>query len=279
MKSAMKVMKEQVNNFYLIRKLSLFEMKSANKSNYLGMFWELLSPAILITIYWLVFGVGIRQRADVNIGGNEVPFIYFLISGYMVWLFFSQSTRDGSKSIFSRLKIVSKMNFPMSIIPNYVIFSRFYVHIGLILIVIVMLQIGGYPVNMYYLQIPYFAVATYIFTYSLALITSTLSAMVRDVHKLLTSTMRMGIYISPILWDVTRIKQDGSIASAIMTAVVKLNPLTYLINGYRAAFFGVDWHFIAEPKITVYFWTVTLILFLVGSTLHVRLRKYFIDFL
>lgn len=277
MKSAITVIKEQIKNFYLIRKLSLFEMKSANKNNYLGIAWELLSPAILISIYWLVFGVGIRQRADITIGGMEVPFIYFLVSGYMVWLFFSQSITGGSKSIFSRLKVVSKMDFPMSIIPNYVIFARFYVHIVLIIMVIVILQFGGYPINIYYLQIPYFAIATYLFTYSLALILSTLSAMVRDVHKLLTSSMRMGIYISPILWDVSKIGQDGSIASTIITVVVKLNPLTYLINGYRAGFFGVNWHFLAEPKITIYFWAVTLILFLIGATLHVKLRKTFID--
>lgn len=277
MKSAITVIKEQVNNIYIIRKLSLFEMKSANKNNYLGMWWELLSPALLIMIYWLVFGVGIRQRADINIGGMEIPFIYYLVSGYMIWQFFSQSITNGSKSIFSRLKVVSKMNFPMSIIPNYVIFARFYVHIGLIAIVILILQFSGYPINIYYLQIPYFAIATYIFTYSLALIMSTLSAMVRDVHKFLTSTMRIGIYISPILWDVSRIKQDGSIAADIMTWVVKLNPLTYLIEGYRAGFFGVNWHFIAEPKITIYFWSVTLILFLIGSTLHVKLRRFFID--
>ncbi|MBP2257441.1 ABC transporter permease [Virgibacillus alimentarius] len=279
MKSVIKVIQEQINNMYLIRKMALFEMKSANKNNYLGMAWELITPAILIMIYWLVFGVGIRQRADVPVGDMVVPFLYWLMAGYMVWLFFSQSTTNGSKSIFSRLKIVSKMNFPMSIIPNYVICARFMVHAGLVAIIIVILQFGGYPINIYYLQIPYFAIATYIFTYALALILSTLSALVRDVHKLLTSTMRIGIYISPILWDVSNIKQDGSIATAIITAIVRLNPLTYLIDGYRAGFFGVGWHFIEEPGVTAYFWMVTLILFLIGSMLHVRLRKYFIDFL
>lgn len=236
MNSALKVIKEQVNHFYLIRRLSVFEMKSANKNNYLGMAWEILTPAIVIMIYWLVFGVGIRNRADIHVGNMEVPFLYWLMTGYMLWIFFSQSTINGSKSIFSRLKIVSKMNFPISIIPNYVIFSRFYVHVALIAIIIVIFQFAGYPINKYYLQLPYFAIATYIFTYSLALITSTLSVMIRDVHKLLTSTMRMGIYISPVLWDVSRIDQDGSIASAVITAIVRLNPLTYLIEGYRAAF-------------------------------------------
>lgn len=277
--SPVKVIKEQFDHLYLIRRLSIFEMKSANKNNYLGMAWEILTPAIMIMIYWLVFGVGIRNRADITVGNIDVPFIFWLMGGYIVWIFFSQSTTDGSKSIFSRLKIVSKMNFPMSIIPNYVIFSRLYVHIILLAIVVIILQVAGYPINKYYLQLPYFIIATYIFTYSLALITSTLSAMIRDVHKFITSTIRIGIYISPILWDVSRFSNDGSVASAVVAAVVRLNPLTYLIEGYRSAFFGVHWHFIAEPRITLYFWTVTLTLFLIGSFIHISTRRYFIDYL
>lgn len=243
------------------------------------MLWEIITPSILIMIYWLVFGVGIRQRADVDIGGEIVPFIYYLMTGYMIWMFFSQSVKSGSSSIFSRLKVVSKMNFPLSIIPNQVLLSRFIVHVCMIAIIMIILQMSGYPINIYYLQIPYFMIATYIFTYSFALILSTLSTLVRDVHKLLTSTMRIGIYISPILWDVTNIEQDGSVAVAIITTIIKLNPLTYLIEGYRAGFFGLDWHFIAESGTTIYFWILTSIMFIIGSVLHVRLRKYFIDFL
>lgn len=279
MKSAIQVLKEQIQYFYLIRRLSIFEMKSANKSNYLGMAWEIITPAIMIAIFWLVFGVGIRNRADIVVGNHEVPFIYWLMGGYIVWTFFSQSTTGGSRSIFSRLKIVSKMSFPLSIIPNYVIFSRLYVHIVLVLIVIVILNIAGYPINKYYMQLPYFLFATYALTYSLALITSSLSAMVRDVHNLISSTMRIGIYISPILWDVSRFQNDGSVAGAVMAAIVKLNPLTYLIEGYRAAYFGVNWHFISEPRIFIYFWTVTIALFILGSVIHVSTRRHLIDYL
>lgn len=279
MKSAITILKEQFNNMYLIFKLALFDLKSANKNHYLGMLWEVITPGIRILIYWLVFGVGIRHRADVDVGGETVPFIYWLMTGFMVWLFFSKSASSGSKAIFSKLRVVSKMNFPMSILPNYTIFSKFMVHIIMVGIIIVILQFAGYPINIYYLQIPYFMIATYFFTFSFVLIFSTLSTFVRDIYKLLTSTMRIGIYISPILWDVTEMKNDGTIATAVITAIVKLNPLTYLIEGYRAGYFGVEWYVITESGTTLYFWTVTLILFVIGSVLHIHFRKYFIDFL
>src|SRR5699024_9201085 len=348
MKSAITILKEQLNNLYLIFKLAFVDVKSANKNHYLGMLWEVISPAILIMIYWLVFGVGIRHRADVEVGGDIVPFIYWLMTGYMVWMFFSKSASSGAKAIFSKLRVVSKMNFPMSILPNYTIFSKFMVHVvmvGIIIvilqfagypiniyylqmpyfmianyfftflfvliflfffilvcvififftfmmcifmflfhvfmvyIIIVILQFAGYPINIYYLQMPYFMIATYFFTFSFVLIFSTLSTLVRDIYKLLTSTMRIGIYISPILWDVTEVKDDGTVATAVITAIVKLNPLTYLQEGYRASYFGVEWYFITESGTTLYFWTLTLILFVIGSVLHMHFRKYFIDFL
>src|SRR5699024_3896220 len=279
MKSAITILKEQLNNMYLIFKLALFDLKSANKNHYLGMLWEVISPAILIMIYWLVFGVGIRHRADVEVGGDIVPFIYWLMTGYMVWMFFSKSASSGAKAIFSKLRVVSKMNFPMSILPNYTIFSKFMVHVVMVGIIIVILQFAGYPINIYYLQMPYFMIATYFFTFSFVLIFSTLSTLVRDIYKLLTSTMRIGIYISPILWDVTEVKDAGTVATAVITAIVKLNPLTYLIEGYRASYFGVEWYFITESGTTLYFWTLTLILFVIGSVLHMHFRKYFIDFL
>src|SRR5690606_3031838 len=125
--------KEQFNNFYLVRRLSLYELKSKNKSNYLGMSWEVINPLIQILIYWFVFG-SIRQRAGVEIApGVEVPFFAWLVSGFILWTFFYQSTIHGSKSIYTRLRILSKMNFPMSVIPNIAIFSQMFIHFFLLL--------------------------------------------------------------------------------------------------------------------------------------------------
>src|SRR5690606_39225049 len=106
MKSAFLVIKEQIEHFYLIRRLSVYELKSKNKSNYLGMAWEVINPVIQIMIYWFVFG-SIRQRADIEVvPGFEVPFIHWLLGGFVLWTFFYQSTIQGSKSIYTRLRML-----------------------------------------------------------------------------------------------------------------------------------------------------------------------------
>src|SRR5699024_6428443 len=112
----------------------------------------------------------------------EVPFIVWLLSAFIVWIFFYQSTIQGSRSIYTRLRMLSKMNFPMSIIPNFVVFSNLYIHIAMLGIAIIIFQLAGYMLNIYYLQLIYFMFGVFCLTFSLSLITSTLSTIIRDVH-------------------------------------------------------------------------------------------------
>ncbi len=272
MKSAITVIKEQIEHFYLIRRLSLYELKSKNKNNYLGMAWEVINPVIQILIYWFVFG-SIRQRADIEVvPGMEVPFINWLLGGFVLWTFFYQSTIQGSKSIYTRLRMLSRMNFPMSVIPNIVIFSQFYTHLILLGITFLIFQFSGFFVSIYFIQIIYFIFASFCLIFAISLITSTLSTIIRDVHMLLNATLRMLLYLSPILWQITMLDEP-------LPTIMKLNPLYYLIEGYRSALFGTGWYFIEHWQYSLYFWGFVIVLFLFGAKIHVKFRRHFIDYL
>ncbi|SDQ14477.1 ABC transporter permease [Virgibacillus salinus] len=273
MKSAITVIKEQIEHFYLIKRLSLYELKSKNRSNYLGFAWELIGPAIQVMIYWFVFST-LRERPSVEVGDKLIPFFPWLLAAFFLWSFFYQSTIQGSKSIYSRLKMLSKMNFPMSVIPNFVIFSKFYIHLLLLGITIIVVQFFGYYVNIYYLQLFYFIFASFCLFFSIALITSTLSTIVRDVHMLLNSTLRMMLYVSGVLWPLTLLEEFETLMN-----LMQLNPLFYLIEGYRYALFGVDWYFITNWELTLFFWGFVTVLFIIGAKIHVKFRRHFIDFL
>ncbi|GEM05263.1 teichoic acid translocation permease protein TagG [Halolactibacillus miurensis] len=273
MKLALEILKEQKKYFYLIRRLSLYELKSNNKSNYLGMAWELINPAIQILIYWLVFGT-LMRREPIIISGNEVPFINWLMAGFFVWTLFYQSVIQGSKSIYTRLRMLSKMSFPMSIIPSYVIFSQFYIHLMSMLVTFLIFIIINQSINIYIIQLPYYMFAGLCLMFSISLVMSTLSTIVRDVHMLLNSTLKMFLYLSGVLWPITLLSDYP-----FLMKVMKLNPVYYLINGYRQSFFGNTWSIISEWKYTLFFWGLVLVIFLIGSRLHMKFRRHFIDFL
>lgn len=275
MKSAIIVLKEQLKYFQLIKRLSLYELKSKNKSNYLGMAWEVINPSIQILIYWFVFGTIIKRESIEVIPGKDVPFIAWLLAGFILWTFFYQATIKGSRSIYSRLGMLSKMNFPMSVIPNFIIFAEFYVHLIMILVSVLIVNLMGFYINFYYLQLLYFIFASFSLIFALSLITSTLSTIIRDVHMLLNAVLRMFLYLSPVLWPIQTMFAD----KPTLLTIMQLNPLFYLIEGYRAAFFGTGWYFIENWEYTLYFWILVIVLFLLGSTLHVKFRRNFIDYL
>src|SRR5690625_573145 len=229
MKSAFTILKEQFEHFYLIKRLSFYEIKSQNRNNYLGTTWEIINPSIQLLIYWFVFGT-IRSRAPIEMSGELIQFFPWLLAGFFVWTFAYQSIIQGSKSIYTRLRMLSKMNFPMSVIPNIAIFSNLYIHLVLMVLVSILLQLIGYPLSVYYLQFVYFIISAVSLVFAVSLITSTLSTIIRDFHMFLNSILRMFLYVSGVLWPITLLEKYP-----LVMKLAQLNPLYYLIEGYRSA--------------------------------------------
>jgi teichoic acid transport system permease protein len=276
MKSMITIVKEQISSFYLILRLSAFELKSANTNNYLGRVWEILNPTIQLTIYWFVFGLGVRGGQEVMMDdGTQVPFFTWMLTGMIVWFFVNPAISASSKSIYSRIQLISKMSFPMSAIPSFVIMANVYTHLMLVAVVIVYLQFTDFKLTVYILQLPYFMLATILFLLALALITSTLSTIVRDVQQIIQSTLRMLMYLTPLLWHPEHLIFKGIDYAPLL----KVNPLYYIVEGYRASLLGTTWYPAEYPLLTLYFWITVLVLFLIGSVLHLKFRNRFVDYL
>ncbi len=267
MNSMVMVLKEQISSLYLIKRLSIYQVKSANNNNYLGLFWEFLNPLIQMSIYWFVFGLGIRGGQGVN----GVPFVYWLSAGLVVWFFINPAMMQASKSIYTRLNMVSKMSFPMSVIPSFVIISNFYSHLILVGVITILFLVTGQGISIHYIQLIYYMFATFMLVFSLSLITSTLSTIVRDTQMIVQAIMRMLIYLTPILWTPERLP-------SIFQKIMQLNPFCYIVDGYRASLLGTSWFF-QDINYMLYFWGFVLITFLIGATLHVKFRKHFADYL
>ncbi|MEI2319129.1 ABC transporter permease [Bacillus paramobilis] len=268
MKSLKTIVKEQYENLYLIRRLSLYELKQAYAGNLLGLLWVFLNPLSQIGVYWLVFGLGIRGGAPVH----GVPYFVWLVCGLVTWFFVGTTITQSANSIYSRLNTVSKMNFPLSIIPTYVVISQLYTHLILIIfaLVIVIFNLGFSTINI--LELLYGLVTSTVFLIALSFLTSTLSTMLRDIQLLIQSVTRMLFFLTPIFWEP---KEN---MSSLLLFIIKINPLYYIVEVYRGALIYNDTSIVLSWY-TLYFWGTVTILFLAGSMLHVRFRKQFVDYL
>ncbi|WP_114571685.1 ABC transporter permease [Exiguobacterium flavidum] len=259
------IVAEQIAHFPLIRRLARYEIKSTHAEQKLGLLWELLNPGLQILIYWFVFGVGLRGNSHVD----GTPFIVWMLAGIVVWFFVNDALLRGSNSINSRLAMVTKMRFPMSAIPSYVILSRMYQHLAMIVIVLVVVLLNGIPLTWKLLQLPYYLFSTYVFVYAVSLFFSTLVTLVKDIQNLLQSVMRMLFYMTPILWTIDTFPD-------VFHGFLRLNPVYYLVEGYRASLLGGSWLWQEWPT-GLYFWSVTLLLFTAGTFLHIKFRKSFTE--
>lgn len=260
------ILKEHIINIYLIRRLAEFQIKITNKNNYLGVAWELINPTIQIMIYWFVFGLGFRSNRIIE----GTPFIYWLIVGICMWFFINQGILEGTKAITTKYNQVAKMNFPLSILPSYLVVSKFYAHLMLLFIIMLLCAIGGYLPTMYTIQLLIFVPYTLIFTMVISLLTSTLGIIIRDTQMVIQASMRIIFFVSSILYLPT---------NQIVLNVIKLNPIYFIVEGYRYSILYHKWFFSDHWKLIIYNLALLLVIYIIGAYLHIKYREKFADYL
>lgn len=272
-KSVNQVLKEQFEHRELILRMSVFETKGQYQIHYLGTFWQFLSPAIQIAIYWFVFST-IRGGAPVD----GTPFFLWLIIALVPWFFISPTMIQGSNSVYQKIGLVSKMNFPVSVLPMIrIIGNSFQFFVMLAILFIIALFYGVKP-SLYNLQLIYYVICLFAFLYAFTLLSSTISTLIRDYQVALQSLMRMLLYLSPILWNTSLITNMFETAGPYIETALKLNPLFYILEGFRDSILGRAWFF--EDIIYMgYFWILTFCLLYFGAKIHIKFRGDFMDYL
>ena len=101
--------------------------------------------------------------------------------------------------------------------------------------------------------------------------TSALNVFLRDVAQLVTVALQVGFWVTPIFWDI-------QMMPARVQWFLKLNPVYYIIQGYRDSFISSTpfWH---HPLYTLYFWCITGVVLVGGAMIFKRLKPQFSDVL
>ncbi|WP_163652486.1 ABC transporter permease [Listeria sp. PSOL-1] len=268
MRQVIEVLKEQIKYTPMMFRISRYEDRANYQSHYLGLLWEILNPLIQVAIYFLVFGYGLRGNAMIS---GHVGFLEWMLAGIVPWFFINSIVMQGTNSILNKIHLVSKMNFPMSILPNITIVSNLMSYVVMTIITIVIFILKGTPITVYWLQYIYYFLAMMIFLFSFSLFNSTITILVRDYTMFLQSVMRVLFYLTGIVWNIPKLLPGWA------SDLLKLNPFMYLVNGFRDTFLMQNW-FWHSPSYALYFWMLTAFFLFAGSALHMKFRERFVDF-
>ncbi len=266
-KSIKTVIGEIRTNSKRIVRLALYDLKNKNGGTVLGFLWNFLNPALQILIYWFVFAVGLRQGSD--IGG--VPYIIWLIVGIVPWFFMSTCMLESDMSILSYSSVLKRMTFPMAAVPVKTVVMNLITHFISVIIAFIIVAASGIHISVQLWQLVYYMFCAVFFLVSYALIGSSITVIFRDYHNIFSFAVRMMFFVSPAMWN-----PDTS--NKVIYVINMINPFAYIINGYRNALFY------SEPltgSLTsgIIFWALSIVMFLVGCQLHMKLRHKFIDLL
>ncbi|MGN4126683.1 ABC transporter permease [Lysinibacillus sphaericus] len=250
----------------LILQLAKNDFKVKYLGSYLGIFWAFVHPITMILIYWFVFTVGFRTMPI-----DDVPFVLWLIAGIIPWFFISEAISSGTSAILDNSYLVKKVIFRVSVLPIIKILSALFIHIIFILIVFIVFFVYDYPITIHYLQVFYFLFASIALVYGISLITSSLIVFSRDIGQIVSVLLQFGFWLTPIFWSF-------AIVPLNLQILFKLNPIYYIVEGYRNTFIYQRW-FWEDPLLTIYFWIVTSMIIGLGTILFKKLRPHFSDVL
>lgn len=272
---------EILQNKMMILKLSYSNFQLETKNTTLGSYWHIVRDIIFFVTY-ISFMIFMRGNSDIE----QIPAILYLVVGLVPWYYMSDILNGGVNCIRNNRHIISKVKFPITIIPFYYTIGAFYkralTYLILFIVMFYYFMTGEMTVFKPILFI-YINVSMIIFMTAFNLVISSLISVSRDFTELYKSIVRVQFYFLPIFWDFTMIQdklyssnQLNNTIGEIIGIALKLNPIAYILNVFRVSV-GATSHI--SPFYTSMFWLTTLILFIVGFSLQYRLRKIYADVL
>ena len=265
--SVLQLVTDLNNNRSLIWNLAKNDFKTKYAGSYLGIIWAFINPVITILIYWFVFQYGLKAGSPVQ----DTFYIFWLMSGLIPWFFFQDSLINATNCMLEYSYLVKKVVFKISVLPIIKIFSAIFVHLVFIgfLIIVGIIQ-GKYP-DFMVLQLIYYSLCTFFLVLGLSYTTSSVVLFFKDLSQLIGIFLQIGMWMTPIMWSY-------SILPDRYQWLAKLNPMYYIVEGYRDTLINKVWFWDRYFQ-TVYFWVLVIGIFVLGSVIFKKLKPHFSDVL
>jgi ABC-type polysaccharide/polyol phosphate export permease len=194
------------------------DIKTRYRRSVLGLFWTLLNPLLTMAVMTAVFST--LFRSDIQ------NFPVYLLSGFTIYNFFSESTNNAMTSIISGSSLIKKIYIPKYLFPLSKIISTLVNLIAsFIALIFVMLATGArLSLNVIFLLIP----MAYIFLFALGvgLILSSLVVFFRDIAHFYGVLLLLWMYMTPLFYPM-------EILPDLARRIVQMNPLTGIVEYTR----------------------------------------------
>ncbi len=251
----------------LIRNMVVRDLRARYIGSFMGFFWSVINPIILIASYSFVFMVVLNSGAPEDSGTQYFPL--FLFCNILPWLFFQDTLQRSSTVIIDNANLISKTVFPTEVLPLTILLAGLVNHlIGCAILLFVMVTVG-HPISMYAMFVPVYLFFLSLFTLGLSWIVSSLNVFVRDISQVLSAILTFWFWFTPIFYMGIKVPKNYAF-------VTRLNPLAHVVTGYRDCLLRMkmpDLHALA------WFAIASLVIFVAGGLFFRHIKREFVDVL
>ena len=255
------------NTIHLFWEFLRRELKNRYIGSSAGVLWVFFQPVLKLLIYSFVFSVIFRIRFTQF--GNE-GFLPFVAVGLWPWLAFSEALQRSVSAVQSHANLIKKIKFPHQILVFSSVSAVYLIHLSGLLLVLVILMLMGYTIHFAMLPVLliYFLMQILI-SLGLGFILASFQVFLKDVSQIVTSTMMLMFYLSPVLYSVNQVPEQ-------YRQFYLLNPMAFLIEQYRQLVMGGTWPVHQLDIIAV---AASLFVFFIGYLIFGRCSRRFEEFI
>jgi ABC-2 type transport system permease protein len=212
--------------------LTVRDLKVRYSTSALGYLWSIIDPLLMSGIYFLVFVVIFNRGGSIN-----QPYIIFLLTGLLPWMWFSGAVGDMTRAFLRESKLIRSTKIPRSIWVMRIVLSKgieFIASIPVIAIFVLTTLATKTPAHLgwdAFYSILAIAIEAVLIT-GIGLIVAPLVVFFRDLERAIKLILRLLFYASPLVYGVSELEGHRA-----LRVLADFNPLTGIFSLYRSSFF------------------------------------------
>ena len=239
---------------------------SVYKQTILGPLWYLIQPLLTTITFTVIFG-GIAQLPT-----DGLPQFLFYMSGTVIWTYFADCLTKTSNTFVNNAALFGKVYFPRLAVPVSILFSNlitFAIQFAFFLAFMGFFALGGASIrpNLWILFTPVLVLMMAGLGLGFGIIISSLTTKYRDLRFLVQFGVSLLMYATPVIYPVSSIP-------ARYQALIRLNPMTPIVETFRYAFLGAG---SADPLALLYSFGFMIVIVVLGAVLFNRVEATFMD--
>jgi ABC-2 type transport system permease protein/lipopolysaccharide transport system permease protein len=243
---------------YLLTVLIKRDIKKKYKGSILGIFWSLLNPLLHMIVLTVIFSMLFIRKID--------NFPLYIVSGRLIFGFFTQGTTSAMNSIISSAPLIKKVYMPKYIIVLAKVTSAFIIFLISLIDLLFVVLITKAHFSIYFLLTPVYLLLLLLFVTGVGLLLATIATFFRDMTHLYSVITLIIMYMSAIFYPPEIVPENLQI-------IFLFNPVFHFIEGFRSLVY-----FNTLPSLSnlLYCSIVSIVFMVFGSYVFIKNQDKFI---